>query len=425
MNSRGVETFLLDQRRFYPQTLRKLALAVRAYLDWLSEEGEIPTLDLSEVIPPSRDFGAPILSTPAREYMKFLPAVIKPSSAKSHRTGLVKFFEYLRLESIDEDRLERSHMETWFKSLAAGGLAPATRQAYILRVHCYLRWRHSNGAFAQSPDRLILVSDLPKRPKLLPRPFAPEIDAEIQCRLRHSDQLAHKAILLLRRTGMRANELYLLPENCLQRDPGGNSFLKVPLGKMNNERLVPLDAETLALVGELRDRSVVARGGHTGRNSREGFLVHGPSHKHTFYSALRDAFRVLTEDLSGAKPAQLHRLRHTYATEMISAGMSLYGVMHLLGHRHVGTTLIYAGIVQETVREEFFAAMAKIQNRYSDKVLTHPSSPATPLTPQALADDLARSLRRLQASSDPRSHRELRRLIKRIDRMREDLKELP
>jgi site-specific recombinase XerD len=37
---------------------------------------------------------------------------------------------------------------------------------------------------------------------------------------------------------------------------------------------------------------------------------------------------------------------------MLNAGMSLYGVMHLLGHRHVGTTLIYAAITQ--VRRKLF-----------------------------------------------------------------------
>ena len=88
-------------------------------------------------------------------------------------------------------------------------------------------------------------------------------------------------------------------------------------------------------------------------------------HYNTCYQWLRHAFVEVIRDLTTSERIHLHRLRHTFATEMLSAGMSLYGTMHILGHRHAGTTLIYAAIVQATVREEYFAAIEKLKGQSS------------------------------------------------------------
>ena len=56
----------------------------------------------------------------------------------------------------------------------------------------------------------------------------------------------------MRNTGLRLGELCALEFNCIRSDEEGNHFLKVPLGKLNSERLVPLDEPTMALVRELQ-----------------------------------------------------------------------------------------------------------------------------------------------------------------------------
>lgn len=59
-----------------------------------------------------------------------------------------------------------------------------------------------------------------------------------------------------------------------------------------------------------------------------------------------------------------HRLRHTYATALMNGGMSLMGVMKLLGHRDYRMTLRYTEITLETVGQEYHAAIAKLETRY-------------------------------------------------------------
>ena len=135
----------------------------------------------------------------------------------------------------------------------------------------------------------------------------------------------------------------------------------VPLGKLANERLVPVDDETVELIGRLRS---------TGKTDRR-WLLETPRGNRTDPVRYRAALREAGEGLSTDGPLVTHRLRHSYATSLLSAGMSLVGVMRLLGHRDYRMTLRYAAITQETVTREYVKALAKIEHRYQ------PTTPAS------------------------------------------------
>ena len=51
-----------------------------------------------------------------------------------------------------------------------------------------------------------------------------------------------------------------------------------------------------------------------------------------------------------------HQLRHTYATTMLRAGVSLPALMKLLGHRTANMTLRYVEITQKDLQREFHLA---------------------------------------------------------------------
>jgi site-specific recombinase XerD len=51
-----------------------------------------------------------------------------------------------------------------------------------------------------------------------------------------------------------------------------------------------------------------------------------------------------------------HQLRHTCATMLLNAGMSILGVQRILGHKYVETTLRYAKVYDSTVARDFLEA---------------------------------------------------------------------
>ena len=57
----------------------------------------------------------------------------------------------------------------------------------------------------------------------------------------------------------------------------------------------------------------------------------------------------------------VHCLRHTFATELLNAGMRLECLQQLLGHSNLEVTRIYARLTDKTREEEYFKAMAIIE----------------------------------------------------------------
>ena len=56
-----------------------------------------------------------------------------------------------------------------------------------------------------------------------------------------------------------------------------------------------------------------------------------------------------------------HRLRHTYATRLISTGkMSIINLQKLMGHRQVDTTMKYVAVYDEKVQQDYQTAMTKL-----------------------------------------------------------------
>jgi hypothetical protein len=147
---------------------------------------------------------------------------------------------------------------------------------------------------------------------------------------------------------------------------------------MLNERLVPLDATTLGLVRELRSRA----------RPESQWLIEGARQRPLSAQMYRAELSRLGGDLPLPEKLTSHRLRHTFATSLLSGGMSLTGIMRLLGHRDQRMTLRYAQIGDETVGREYFEALNRVSERY-DLARGQPDEQRA-LDPDQVLRDLAR-----------------------------------
>ena len=120
-------------------------------------------------------------------------------------------------------------------------------------------------------------------------------------------------------TGVRIGELVDLELDCVHEVPGQGAWLKVPLGKLATERMVPLDDDSVALI----DRIVAHRSpGRPLRHPKTGRLVeflfthHGRRVSPDMLRA--ELHRICDEE--GLAPVVPHQLRHTFATTLVNAG---------------------------------------------------------------------------------------------------------
>ncbi|MFD2357284.1 hypothetical protein ACFSTC_60425 [Nonomuraea ferruginea] len=96
--------------------------------------------------------------------------------------------------------------------------------------------------WAEAPARkLVFRDDNPKLPQVLPRYLPVDADRRLTEELRDhpGNQLAACALRLQRACGLRIGELLDLELDCVHEVPGHGSWLKIGLGKLETERMVP------------------------------------------------------------------------------------------------------------------------------------------------------------------------------------------
>ena len=80
------------------------------------------------------------------------------------------------------------------------------------------------------------------------------------------------------------------------------------------------------------------------------------------YTVARNIFtRYLRETGLQHKGYTIHSLRHTFASELLNAGMRLECLQVLLGHRKIEMTRRYARLTDKSREEEYFRAMEMIE----------------------------------------------------------------
>jgi Phage integrase family len=200
----------------------------------------------------------------------------------------------------------------------------------------------------------IMPGDLPKQDHPLPK----ALDDAAAARLLRAAQaqrrmLIRVAVEVLLRTGLRVGEFIALRADAIVLIGAGH-WLHVPVGKLHNDRYLPLHPHLVTLIGDYRAAHVVPD---------NPLLLPRESGKaldrHTITRMINKAGAA-----AGLPHIHPHQLRHTLATQAINRGMTLEAIAALLGHRSLDMTLRYARIANRTVADEYFAVSEKVEALY-------------------------------------------------------------
>jgi len=297
----------------------------------------------------------------AERFLEVMSVTRKLATVSGHKSGLRTFYKRHWKTGKPAYKIEREDIDQFLIDLKDNGVAPNQRAARIVNFRLYLDWLYDHRALKIHPDDLIRKTDFPKKDKLLPKPFPVDVDIEIQKRLQQSSDIDHLGVLLMRRCGLRVGEMRNLTVDCVGEDLSGNWFLKVPLGKLHNERIIPLDPVTVDLIHKIKN----IRANFPEPGTSTHYLISNPFGKRRSRTHFAAVLQDITKDLAIPGKVNLHRLRHSFATSLLTAGMSLSAIKELLGHNDIRMTLNYAAVTQEKLRNEYFAALSKIQEQYS------------------------------------------------------------
>jgi hypothetical protein len=158
---------------------------------------------------------------------------------------------------------------------------------------------------------------------------------------------------VLLRTGLRVSEFTALPAGAIVLIGAGH-WLHVPVGKLGEDRYLPLHPHLVTLIGSYRAAHVPPL--HPLLLPRENGRA---LDRHTVTRMINKAGAA-----AGLPHIHPHQLRHTLATQAINRGMSLEAIAAMLGHRSLDMTLRYAKIASRTVADEYFAVTDKVDALY-------------------------------------------------------------
>jgi len=303
----------------------------------------------------------PQMAATMRSYLEQIAVSSRPSTVGAASLAL----RHLAAHLTDTDptcrtvaAIERRHIESYKLALAArpGKRGNNTVSAQTIRHNLgMLRTffeRIIDWDWPDAPRRVpIFTGDLPKAdeptPKFLDDPTAAKFMAALAVDPNRRRRLI---VELLARTGMRAGEIGGLRDDAMYR-VGDTHWLRVPLGKLHNDRSVPLHPLLVGLINDYR-----AWRGPT----PTGLLVerddHQPFDRRTIHRYVQAVARR-----AGVGHVHPHQLRHTLATQCLNRGMSLEAIAALLGHRSPRMTLVYARIADTVVADQYFTATRAVE----------------------------------------------------------------
>jgi len=274
----------------------------------------------------------------------------KQKTIESSFTSIMLFLTfYGTLGRTDLKDLQRSDLEAFIEYEQDRGMHITTVKT---RVACIVAFLHYLIEQEVIPNTALKKRIRFKLPDTLPRAMHPDAVKKLLSVIDHTRDRA--LILLLLRTGIRIGEALSLTINDL--DLKGRK-VHLHRGEKNDKgRVVYLSNDAAFCLKRwltLRDP--------------EQFVFARKEEAPLSYSAARSLFkRYLIEAHLDHKGYTVHSLRHTYASELLNAGMRLEVLQQLMGHQDIEMTRRYARLTDRTREEEYFRAMAKIEKGAGD-----------------------------------------------------------
>ena len=258
-------------------------------------------------------------------------------------------------------QVTRRHVEDYKPWLAArpGQNNPRLTSATLAHRLGTLRMffvRIDEWGWDEAPARVpMFPGDLPRQDHPLPKALDDAAAAKL-LRAAANDKrlLVRVAVEVLLRTGLRVSEFTALSADAVVQI-GAAPWLHVPVGKLREDRYLPLHPQLVDLIDTYRAAYVSPD--HPLLLPKENGR---PQDRHSVTRILNRAGRA-----AGLPHIHPHQLRHTLATQAINRGMSLEAIAAMLGHRSMDMTLRYAKIANRTVADEYFAVTDQVDALYA------------------------------------------------------------
>lgn len=248
------------------------------------------------------------------------------------------------VEEIGEDEI-RHFLET---KLEDAGVKTRTVARYLVSLRQWMKFLVGDKIIESDPSERVDM------PKYLQNDPVYLTEREVEALLNAPDEttaegLRDRAMIeLLYATGMRVSELVGLSRRDVDLDSGcitahgkGGKDRVIPMGEYANAWLRRyMETSRPELMQRCEESPVLFTTRRGGGMTRQGFWKN--IKRYAIAAGIRKALSP-------------HKLRHTFATHLLSHGADLLAVQEMLGHADISSTQIYTHVSRERMKAVFMA----------------------------------------------------------------------
>ena len=260
---------------------------------------------------------------------------------------LARFGAILQKRDISLDGVDEGVIAGHLVGLSRRGLSPRTQARSLSSIRGFFRFLVREGRLTRDPTELL---EGPRLIRKLPGVLTHEEVLRLLAAPSESrpNQIRDRAMLhTMYAAGLRVSELVQLDLRDVNLEEGFVSAF----GKGSKGRIVPLGERARTAIHDYIEE---VRPKWARSSTRACFLTWRGT------PMTRQAFWLVVQKYARAagitKPISPHKLRHSFATHLLTGGADLRSVQQMLGHVDISTTQIYTHVAKEqlhTMHERF------------------------------------------------------------------------
>ncbi len=245
------------------------------------------------------------------------------------------------------DHVTRREIGGYLDHLLEKRLSPKTITCHLQTVRLFYDYLIDEEEMViENPVRKISI----RLPKPLPRHLK---DRDVDNFLAVIEDVRDKAMfMLMLRCGLRVEEVARLTVDAVEYR---KRQVFVACGKGAKDRVVYLSDDARTALEAYRQRR--------SSKARKLFLVQKGPLTGTPISVRGIQKRIEYYAQKCGLPVSCHRLRHTFATQLLNADAELASIQDLLGHAHITTTQRYCHVANLKVQRDYYKAMETVLQR--------------------------------------------------------------
>lgn len=273
-----------------------------------------------------------------------------------YEQDLSQFLASFKNKDPDVDSVTLEDIQRYLKGLHIAKLSGASIARKISALRQLFKFCVIEMGLNQNPAETLKTPATAKRlPKFLSHDSIAKLLAALSPGLPYPEKFCEALqsrdrtmVILLYATGLRVSELVNL--TTLQTDLD-LSYVRV-MGKGGKERIVPFaDAARDALSEYVKKHRGPLIRDRMNRGETENALFVGMRGESLTRQAFWKTLLQLARLADIREPISPHKLRHSFATHLLQAGMNLRSLQTLLGHSDLSTTQIYTHVTPERLKD--------------------------------------------------------------------------